>query len=149
MAKVRFTEEQIADFLQQSKNGVPDKVLCERFEFSVSTLRRWRELHAAGVREELKQLESGATTVFIGFILSIFIIGAFSKAVGIFAILFFMLYCVSYIRRFRLVSAKHIKEADEFLSRSGRGAGNTFYQLSWAVICFAIIITGYGILNLF
>lgn len=38
MAKTRFTSEQIADFLQQSKNGVSNKVLCERYEFSVSTL---------------------------------------------------------------------------------------------------------------
>jgi hypothetical protein len=32
MAKVRFTEEQIADFLQQSKNGVPNNVLCENLD---------------------------------------------------------------------------------------------------------------------
>ena len=57
MAKVRFTEEQIADFLQQSKNGVPNNVLCEKFGFSPSTLRRWQELHAQRIRGELKQAE--------------------------------------------------------------------------------------------
>lgn len=54
MVRSRFTEEQIADFLQQSKNGVPNKALCEEYGFSNSTLRRWQEKHAESVRQELK-----------------------------------------------------------------------------------------------
>ncbi len=50
MVRSRFTEEQIADFLQQSKNGVPNKALCEEYGFSNSTLRRWQEKHAESIR---------------------------------------------------------------------------------------------------
>lgn len=64
MVRSRFTEEQIADFLQQSKNGVPNKALCEEYGFSNSTLRRWQEKHAESVRRELKQIESTAKIVF-------------------------------------------------------------------------------------
>lgn len=55
MAKARFTDEQIAEILQQSKKGAPNKDLCEYYQFSVSTLRRWQEQHAEGVRSELKK----------------------------------------------------------------------------------------------
>lgn len=55
MAKARFTDEQIAEILQQSKKGAPNKELCEHYQFSVSTLRRWQEQHAEGVRSELKK----------------------------------------------------------------------------------------------
>lgn len=55
MVRSRFTEEQIADFLQQSKNGVPNKALCEEYGFSNSTLRRWQEKHAESIRQELNR----------------------------------------------------------------------------------------------
>ncbi len=54
MAKPRFTNEQIAEILQQSKEGASNKELCEHYQFSVSTLRRWQEQHADGIRSELK-----------------------------------------------------------------------------------------------
>ncbi|AXB21668.1 hypothetical protein DPF89_04065 [Salmonella enterica subsp. enterica serovar Napoli] len=54
MVRARFTEEQIADFLQQSKNRVPNKALCEEYGFSNSTFRRWQEKHAESIRQELK-----------------------------------------------------------------------------------------------
>ncbi len=38
MAKPRFTNEQIAEILQQSKEGASNKELCEHYQFSVSTL---------------------------------------------------------------------------------------------------------------
>lgn len=41
MTKARFTEEQIADFLHQSKNSISNKELSEKYGFSVTTLRRW------------------------------------------------------------------------------------------------------------
>lgn len=47
MVRSRFTEEQIADFLQQSKNGVPNKALCE--EYGLATARS-----VAGRRSMLK-----------------------------------------------------------------------------------------------
>ena len=40
MAKPRFTNEQIAEILQQSKEEENKKELCEHYKFSVSTLRR-------------------------------------------------------------------------------------------------------------
>lgn len=55
MAKPRFTNEQIAEILQQSKEGASNKELCEHYQFSVSTLRRWQEQHADGIRSELKK----------------------------------------------------------------------------------------------
>ena len=69
MAKARFTDEQIAEILQQSKKGAPNKDLCEHYQFSVSTLRRWQEQHAEGVRSELKKIESKAQIVFLLFCL--------------------------------------------------------------------------------
>ena len=35
MAKPRFTNEQIAEILQQSKEGASNKELCEHYQFSV------------------------------------------------------------------------------------------------------------------
>ncbi|MDU2937597.1 MAG: transposase [Enterobacteriaceae bacterium] len=149
MAKSRFTEEQIAYFLQQSKNGVPDKVLCETCGFSISTLRRWRELHARGVDSELKQLESTAQMVFIGvFIVALLLALAFPKPTGALVIPPYLIYCVSYIRRFRKISAKHIQEVNTFLSRSGKGGHNVFYTLSWTFIILFVFTIGYGIVQL-
>ena len=67
MAKPRFTNEQIAEILQQSKEGASNKELCEHYQFSVSTLRRWQEQHADGIRSELKKTESKAQIVFLVF----------------------------------------------------------------------------------
>lgn len=55
MSKKRFTDEQIADFLRQAKEGVPDKALCEKYAFSISTLRRWKALHDSAIRQNLKK----------------------------------------------------------------------------------------------
>lgn len=144
MARLRFTEEQIADFLQQSKNGVPNKELCERFEFSPSTLRRWQELHAQRIRSELKKLETTASYVFLGFFTVALLLGmAFPSSISGWIIPVFLIYCVSYIRRYRALSAKHIKEGNIFLSRSGFGADNVFYQLSWAMVILFLCSLGY------
>ena len=67
MAKPRFTDEQIAEILQQSKEGASNKELCEHYQFSISTLRRWQEPHADGIRSELKKIESKAQIVFLLF----------------------------------------------------------------------------------
>ncbi|NDO82975.1 transposase [Citrobacter sp. NCU1] len=150
MAKARFTEEQIADFLHQAKNGVPNKVLCEKYEFSISTLRRWQELHAESVRCELKQIESTASMVFLCFFIVAIIAGlAFPDLTGVLIIPPFLLYCVSYIRRFRKISEKHIKEENIFISRSGKAANNVFYNLSWAFIILSIFSLGYITTHLF
>jgi hypothetical protein len=144
MAKARFTAEQIADFLQQSKSGVPNKILCEKYEFSVSTLRRWQEQHAEGIRRELKQLESTGAIVFLcSFISAVLLSIMFSKLLGACVMLFLLVYCVGYIRQFRKISAKHIREENIFLSRSGRGARNAFYRFSWAYIALFVFAVGY------
>lgn len=149
MAKARFTEEQIADFLQQSKSGVPDKVLCETYGFSISTLRRWRELHAAEVRSELKELESTATIVYVGFIAAAVLLSvAFSKMTGALILPLLLCYCIYYIRRFREISARHIKEENTFLARTGIGANNAFYKFCWVSIILLIFTIGYSIAQL-
>lgn len=149
MAKTRFTSEQIADFLQQSKNGVSNKVLCEKYEFSVSTLRRWQEQHAEGVRRELKQLESTGAIVFLcSFISATLLAVMFSKPLGAGVMFFFLVYCVGYIRQFRKISAKHIQEENIFLARTGRGARNAFYHFSWAYIALFVFAVGYIIVHM-
>lgn len=149
MAKARFTDEQIADVLYHSKNGVPDKLLCEKYGFSISTLRRWQALHAEGIRGELKQAESNAGKVFLGTIaVALLLTFAFSKPAGALMIPLFLLYCVYYIRRFRAISAKHIKEENTSLARYGLGANNAFYQFCWIAIVLIICALGYGIAQL-
>lgn len=108
MVRARFTEEQIADFLQQSKNGVPNKALCEEYGFSNSTLRRWQEKHAESVRQELKQIESTATIVFLCFIVAAILLTLmFPKPTAALAIPPYLVYCISYIRRFRRACFLH------------------------------------------
>ncbi|WP_312411940.1 transposase [Pseudescherichia sp.] len=149
MAKARFTAEQIADFLYQSKNGVPDKLLCEQYGFSISTLRRWQALHADGIRRELKQAESNAGRVFLGTIaVALLLTLALSKSIGALIIPLFLLYCLHYIRRFRAISAKHIKPENTSLARYGLGANNAFYQFCWIIIVLIICALGYGIVQL-
>lgn len=105
MVRARFTEEQIADFLQQSKNGVPNKALCEEYGFSNSTLRRWQEKHAESIRQELKQIESTAKIVFLCFIVAAILLTLmFPKPTAALAIPPYLVYCISYIRRFRRIS---------------------------------------------
>ncbi|WP_213134796.1 transposase [Citrobacter sp. FP75] len=149
MAKTRFTAEQIADFLQQSKSGVPNKILCEKYEFSVSTLRRWQDQHAEGIRRELKKLESTGSIVFLCFFISALLLAIiFSKLLSACVMFFFLVYCVDYIRKFRKISAKHIQEENIFLSRSGRGASNAFYHFCWAFIALFILGAGYLIVRM-
>lgn len=149
MAKNRFTAEQIADILQQTKSGIPGKVLCEKYQFSPSTLRRWQEQHAEGIRCELQQLESTAAKVFLCFFIATLTLAMiFSKPIAACVMPFFLGYCVSYIRRFRKISAKHIREENIFLSRCGRGASNAFYQFSWAFIALFVFSAGYFIVRL-
>ncbi|MUZ20380.1 transposase, partial [Shigella flexneri] len=56
-----------------------------------------------------------------------------------------LVYCISYIRRFRRISAKHIRRWDISSSRSGSGAENVFYKLSWTFLFF---MPAYSILQL-
>jgi len=149
MAKARFTDEQIADFLYQSKNGVPDQLLCEQYGFSISTLRRWQALHAEGIRRELKQAESNAGKVFLAATATALLLSlVFSKSVGALVIPLFLLYCIYYIYRFRTISAKHIKAENASLARYGLGANNAFYQFCWIAIVLIICALGYGLVRL-
>jgi putative transposase len=145
MAKARFTEEQITVFLQQLKNGVPAKELCEANDFSMSTLRRWQEQHAEHIRGELKKMETTASYIYLGFlIVCVTLALIFSKTIAMWAFPFFLLYCVSYIRRYRALSATHIKEDNTSLARSGIGANNAFYIFSWTMLLMFLCSLGYG-----
>ncbi len=150
MAKARFTDAQIADILQQSKEGAPDKVLCEHYEFSVNTLRRWRERHAEGVRSELKKIESKAQIVFLVFFaIAIILTLIFDKPTGGWVIPPLLLYCVYYIRLYRSISARHIKKEDIYLSRSINKSHSALYNLSWSFICFFIFAVIYFFVQVF
>lgn len=149
MAKARFTEEQIATFLQQIKKGVPAKELCETHGFSMSTLRRWQELHAQHIRGELKKMETTASYIYLGFlIVSVSLALIFSRTVAMWTLPLFLLYCVNYIRRYRALSAKHIKEENTSLARSGIGASNAFYLFSWTILLLVLGSLGYGLIKL-
>ncbi|EJL4171244.1 transposase, partial [Escherichia coli] len=118
MAKPRFTDEQIAEILQQSKEGASNKELCEHYQFSVSTLRRWQEQHADGIRSELKKTESKAQIVFLVFFaIAILLTLIFDKPTGGWVIPPLLIYCVYYIRQYRNISGRHIKKEDIYLSR--------------------------------
>lgn len=149
MATPRFTDEQIAGFLDQAKRGTPDHELCEKYGFSHSTLRRWQALHAEGIRGELKQAESSAGLVFLAAIAAALLLTlAFSKAVGALVMPLFILYCLYYIRRFRSISAKHIKAENTSLARTGLGANNAFYQFCWLALILLGCACGYGLVQL-
>jgi len=149
MAKARFTDEQITDFLHQSKNGVSDKQLCEQYGFSMSTLRRWQALHAEDIRRELKQAEANAGKVFLGTLaVALLLTLTFSKSIGALVIFLFLFYCLYYIRHFRTLAAKHIKEENTALARTGLGANNAFYQFCWITILLILCACGYGIVQM-
>lgn len=135
MRRRRFTEEQIADFLQQAKEGVPDKALCEAYGFSISSLRRWKELHDAAIRNEIKKMESTAAIVYLCIIVVCVLLAMFSyKAAGVLFTLLMLGYCVYYIAQFRKASGSFISRDNVFLSRTGRGASNAFYFFSWIFV---------------
>lgn len=150
MAKSRFTDKQIAEILQRSKEGASNKELCEHYQFSVNTLRRWQEQHADGIRSELKKIESKAQIVFLLFIAIVIILTLiFGKLTGGWAIPPLLLYCVYYIRLYRNISARHIKKEDIFLSRSVNNSYSALYNLSWTFICFFIFAVIYFFIQVF
>ncbi len=149
MAKARFTEEQIASILQQAKSGTPGQELCEMYGFSMSTLRRWQELHAQHIRGELKKMETTASFIYLGFlVISVTLALVFSKAVAMWMMPLFLLYCVIYICRYRALSAQHIKEENTSLARYGIGASNAFYLFSWTILLVVLASLGYGLTRL-
>lgn len=144
MDKKHYTGEQIADFLQQAKEGVPNKILCEKYEFSASSLRRWKESHEALIRCELKSMESTAVKFFFGIlVVSLIITSVISKAAGAFFVPVLFGYCIYYIICFRKTCEKFIAKENIFLSRSGRGAINTFYQFSWLFVILSFLAVLY------
>ena len=144
MAKARFTDEQIADFLQQVKSGVANNELCEKYGFSLSSLRRWEAQHASRVRHALKQLELIGSAVYAGGLLFAVIIAvAVSKAAAAWTLPLFLIFCIGYIYRFRQLSARHIREADTSLCRWGPGACNAFYKFCWGCVGIVVLALGY------
>ncbi len=142
MSRKRFTEEQIADFLRQAKEGMPDKALCEQYGFSITTLRRWKELHDGAIRNKLKKMESIAAVVYLAIIAtSVLLAIVFDKVAGVLFIFLMLGYCVYYIVQFRKVSGLFISGDNVFLSRRGLGASNAFYLFSWIfVVLFTLFI---------
>jgi len=149
MAKLRFSEAEIADILQQCKSGIPNKEVCEKYGFSPSTLRRWQELHAEEIRSQLKKMESTAARVYLCcFIIAAIVGSVFSKAAGLVVAVPFILYCLYYIWRFRQVSARHIDRGLTSVARYGMGAKNAFYQFCWLLMIFVVFFMGYLIVHL-
>ncbi|WP_312191226.1 transposase [Leclercia sp.] len=142
MSRKRFTEEQIADFLRQAKEGMPDNELCEKYGFSISSLRRWKALHDSAIRNKLRKMESTAAVVYLTIIaVSVLLAIVFHKVVGVLFIFLMLGYCVYYIVQFRNVSGTFISTDNVFLSRRGLGASNAFYMFSWLfVILFTLFI---------
>lgn len=142
MSRKRFTEEQIADYLRQAKEGMPDKALCEQYGFSISTLRRWKELHDSAIRNKLRKMESTAAVVYLAIVaVSVLLAIVFDKVVGVLFLSLMLGYCVYYIVQFRKVSGLFISGDNVFLSRRGLGASNAFYLFSWIfVILFTLFI---------
>ncbi|WP_420900822.1 transposase [Escherichia coli] len=150
MVKARFTDEQITEILQQSKEGASNKELCEHYQFSISTLRRWQEQHAEGVRSDLKKIESKAQIVFLLFFaVSIILTLIFDKPTGGWVIPPLLIYCVYYIRLYRNISSRHIKKEDIYLSRSVNKSYSALYNLSWTFICFFIFVVIYFFVRIF
>jgi len=150
MSRKRFTEEQIADFLRQAKEGVSDKALCEKYAFSISTLRRWKALHDSAIRNKLKKMESTAAVVYLGIIAVSLLLAIFSHKVGGVLFIFLMLgYCVHYIAQFRKTSGLFVATDNVFVSRTGLGASNAFYWFSWIFVILFTFCTAYMILHLF
>lgn len=145
----RFTEEQIADFIELTKDGMSNKELCEKYHFSPSTLRRWKEGHDESIRHELKELESSAAKVFGCLIVASLLLAVmFSRPAGAVCLLLMFGCCIFYIIQFRQKSAEFIIEGNVFLSRSGRGANNAFYKLSWMLVWFVCAFVVIGIYKL-
>ncbi|MBZ0057694.1 transposase [Leclercia adecarboxylata] len=151
MSRKRFKEEQIADFLRQAKEGMPDKALCEQYGFSITTLRRWKELHDGAIRNKLKKMESIAAVVYLAIIAtSVLLAIVFDKVVGVLFIFLMLGYCVYYIVQFRKVSGLFISGDNVFLSRRGLGASNAFYLFSWIfVILFTLFIISSAAVGVF
>lgn len=135
MGKTRFTEEQIADFLLQARHGVADKYLCEKYNVSTTTLRRWKENHDAVIRKKLTRMESHSTIVFLCLITAILLLAVvFSKSVAALCIPLMLVHCIVYIIYYRRRSSEFIIRGSKFLARSGPGARNAFYQFSWIFV---------------
>ncbi len=120
MAKPRFTNEQIAEILQQSKEGASNKELCEHYQFSVHALAgAGKNSTLTAFRSELKKTESKAQIVFLVFFaIAILLTLIFDKPTGGWVIPPLLIYCVYYIRQYRNISGRHIKKEDIYLSRS-------------------------------
>jgi len=151
MSRKRFTEEQIADVLRQAKEGMPDKALCEQYGFSISTLRRWKELHDSAIRNKLRKMESTAAVVYLAIVaVSVLLATVFDKVVGVLFLSLMLGYCVNYIVQFRKVSGLFISADNVFLSRRGLGASNAFYLFSWIfVILFTLFIISSAAVGVF
>ncbi len=151
MSRKRFTEEQIADYLRQAKEGMPDKALCEQNGFSISTLRRWKELHGSAIRNKLRKMESSAAVVYLAIVaVSVLLATVFDKVVGVLFLSLMLGYCVYYIVQFRKVSGLFISADNVFLSRRGLGASNAFYLFSWIfVILFTLFIISSAAVGVF
>ncbi|QMR43027.1 transposase [Klebsiella aerogenes] len=149
MRAKRFTDKQITDFLSQAKEGASNKFLCEKYNFSASTLRRWKEGHDESIRHELREMESSAAKVFGCLIVASLLLAViYSRPAGAVCLLLMLGCCIFYIIQFRQKSSEFIIGQNVFLSRSGRGANNVFYKLSWMLVLFVCAFVVIGIYKL-
>ncbi|HHL2459809.1 TPA: transposase [Yersinia enterocolitica] len=149
MGGKRFTEEQIKDILTQFKSGASNKFLCEQYNLSTTTLRRWKERHDETIRNELQKMESTSATLFLCLIVTSLIFAiVFFKAAGALCIPIMLGYCIFYIIRFREKSSGYIIREHVFISRSGRGASNAFYIFCWFFVIFVIFFLSYAVIKM-
>jgi len=108
----------------------------------------WKELHDNVVRNQLEKMESTAAIVYLGIIIASLLLTIFShKAAGMLFTLLMPGHCIYYVVRYRKVSGKFISSDNVFLSRSGRGANNVFYRLSWVFVFIILSSIVYAILT--
>lgn len=147
MVRSRFTEEQIADFLQQSKTAYRIRRCAKNMDLatarSVAGRRNMLKAYARIKTDRIYREDSLLCFIVAAILLTLM----FPKPTAALAIPPYLVYCISYIRRFRRISAKHIRRWDISSSRSGSGAENVFYKLSWTFLFLCLHIAFYSCLN--
>lgn len=72
MAKPRFTDEQIAEILQQSKEGRLIRSYVNTINLALARCGIWQEQHTEGIRSELKKQNPKRKSSFWFSLLSLF-----------------------------------------------------------------------------
>ena len=114
-------------------------MLCGKYEFSASTLRRWKEQHDKTVYLELSKVGANGLKIFICIPVSVLIIAVvFSKAAATFFIPLLLCFFCFHIVCFRKVSARFVDKEKVTLSRIGF-SDNALYKVSWMFILLCVV----------